>query len=134
MQCQLGNSLPIVYTLPGGKIAEAYIAKHAHKVHMQTKFFFLHEGKTKLSWDKNLIRDKFINQTQDEATVFIDMNQMLIFRPSTHTHDIPVQTTQTKGELELAICGDCTIQNPANGIITHSNQCSDCVVNLDNLS
>ena len=41
---QTGRNLPILYTISGGKIAEAYITKHTHPVLMETKAFLLHEG------------------------------------------------------------------------------------------
>lgn len=32
VSCQIGSNLPILYILPGGKIAKACIAKHTYSV------------------------------------------------------------------------------------------------------
>ena len=41
---QIGSNLPILYTLPGGKIAKTYIANHTHALKLNTKAYFLHPG------------------------------------------------------------------------------------------
>ena len=78
--------MPILYTLPGGKIAEAYIAKHTQSVGLKTKAFFLNEGESNSSWDKSLILDQNINKTQDEDNPniierlnFIAVNKILAY-------------------------------------------------------
>ena len=66
---QKGSNLPILYTLPGGSIAEAYITKHTRSIQVQVNAYLVKEGEQNPYWDKSLIHDEYIKQTQDEATI-----------------------------------------------------------------
>ena len=59
---------------------------------------------------------------------------MSILKQSKYTSKPVVQPPPKSGLLEMAICGDCTMQDPNNGITPHSRECGDCEVNFDNLS
>ena len=65
---QTGSNLPILYTIPGGSIANAYITKHSHAVHVQTSAYQSKPGERNLNWDKSLIHDEYINNPQYETT------------------------------------------------------------------
>ena len=128
--------MPILYTLPGIKIAEAYIAKHTQSVGLKTKAFFLNEGESNSSWNKSLILDQNINKIQDEDTSKLPLCSLLTEtepRPGKH---IPRSELTSSNEeiLDLSICGDCTMQEPANGEVAHLGECKDRTVNFENLS
>ena len=40
---QKGSNLPILYTLPGGSIAEAYITKHTRSIQVQVNAYLVKE-------------------------------------------------------------------------------------------
>ena len=131
---QKGSNLPILYTLPGGSIAEAYITKHTRSIQVQVNAYLVKEGEQNPYWDKSLIHDEYIKQKQDEATIPTNNRELSILKPSKYTSKPVVQPPPKSGLLEMAICGDCTMQDPNNGITPHSRECGDCEINFDNLS
>jgi len=119
---QAGSNLPILYTLPGGKIAEAYIAKHTQSVGLKTKAFFLNKGESNSSWNKSLIVDQNINKIQDEDTSNVPLCSFLTETESrSGKHVSRSELTSSSEEiLDLSTCGDCTMQEPANGEVSVS--------------
>ena len=118
----LGSNLPILYTLPGIKIAEAYIAKHTQSVGLKTKAFFLNKGESNSSWNKSLILDQNINKIQDEDTSNVPLCSFLTETESrSGKHVSRSELTSSSEEiLDLSTCGDCTMQEPANGKVSVS--------------
>lgn len=95
------SNLPILYTLPSGKIAEAYIAKHTHYIQVQKNVYLVHEEEVNLYWDKSLILNEYINQTQDEAIIPTNQNKLSILQHSKNTSMHLVQPPSNEGLLDI---------------------------------
>ena len=52
---QEGSNLPILYTLPGGKIVKSYIVQHMHAFSLHNKKSYLAKEDKRVTWDKSLI-------------------------------------------------------------------------------
>ena len=122
---QTGSNLPILYTLPGGKIAQTYIAKHTHALRLNTKAYFLHSGETYLSWDKSLIHsnDNPMEVAEQKPS---NLNQKSILKPGKNYKENP----QSEDNINLSICGDCTMESAQK----KAKPCTDCAISFENLT
>ena len=62
------------------------------------------------------------------------MDELLILKKGKSTSKPNVEPPLNEGLLDIAICGDCNMQDPDNGVVPHSNECGDCKVNFENLT
>ena len=106
---QTGSNLPVLYTLPGNKIAPSYIDKHTHILKLNTKSYFLHAGEKNLSCDKILILNEY--NPMEESSIPINPPLKYILKQSKTRATHP----QKENAISLSTCGDCEMQNPATG-------------------
>ena len=87
------------------------------------------------SWDKSLIHDTNINQTQDEDTKISNKKEMSILELNKDKPSKESKPTSCNEEfVDMYICGNYKMQDPANGEVAHFSKYGDCTVSFDNLS
>ena len=126
---QEGSNLPILYTLSGGKIAKTYIAMQTHAFHLKNKAYFLKEGEESPNMHKSLIQED--NIIEDEATIPVVKPYILPLKPKKKR--VKSKPTTKTDDINLSICGECKMQEPANEVRCLED-CKECKVSFENLS
>ena len=101
---QASSNLPILYTLPGGKIARSHIAQHVYAFSLHNNKSYLSVSDKKLTWDKSLILNN-ISSSNDKISVSNENPNSILKEKIKRT-----EPKTSANNVNLSICGDCTMQ------------------------
>lgn len=122
---QAGSNFPILYTLPGRKIARSYTAQYSHAFTLQNNNAYLSKKDKNSTWDKSPIH-KLMYPLENETTKSTKLPKSKTKRKKF------LKTTNTS--IDLSIWGDCGMQEAANVDVIKPKSCKDCEVSFQNLT